>query len=44
MRGIGGSLPTPIPRSALASGVVLVPAHAPDPRTAHTGVTTALFG
>ena len=43
MRGIGGSLPTPITRSALASGVVVV-ARTPDPRTAHTGVTTALFG
>ena len=35
MRGIGGSLPTPIPAAALASGAVLVAAHAPDPRTAH---------
>jgi hypothetical protein len=33
-----------IPRSALASGVVLVAAHAQDPRTPHTGATTALFG
>jgi hypothetical protein len=33
-----------VPRSALASGVVLVAAHDQDPPTAHTGVTTALFG